>query len=113
MITDLAFYLAAIPAVFLVGLSKGGFGGSIALIGVPLMALAISPVEAAGILLPILVAMDIVGLVAWRGRGDAGVVGSMLPFSVLGVDGRLLHRGDGLGGRRQADRRTARRLVRA
>ena len=46
----------------LVGLSKGGLGGAMALMGVPLMALAIPPVQAAGILLPILIAMDAVSL---------------------------------------------------
>jgi uncharacterized membrane protein YfcA len=62
MMTDPFFYAAAIPAVIMVGLSKGGFGGAMALLGVPLMALAISPVQAAAILLPILIVMDIVSL---------------------------------------------------
>ena len=66
MIYEPIFYLCAIPAVILVGLAKGGFGGSISMIGVPLMALAISPVAAAGIMLPILIVMDVVGLIAWR-----------------------------------------------
>ncbi|MCB8839546.1 sulfite exporter TauE/SafE family protein [Aurantimonas sp. VKM B-3413] len=85
MITDPLFYLFAVPAVFLVGLSKGGFGGTIALIGVPLMAFAVSPVTAAGILLPIMIIMDLVGLFAWRGRFDRGVLASMLPAALLGV----------------------------
>ena len=85
MITDPLFYLFAVPAVFLVGLSKGGFGGTIALIGVPLMAFAVSPVTAAGILLPIMIIMDLVGLFAWRGRFDRNVLASMLPAALLGV----------------------------
>ena len=36
MLTDPNFYAVAIPAVALVGLSKGGLGGAFALIGVPL-----------------------------------------------------------------------------
>ena len=48
------FYAAAVPAVILVGLSKGGLGGAMGFVGVPLMALTISPVQAAAILLPIL-----------------------------------------------------------
>jgi uncharacterized membrane protein YfcA len=68
MITDPFFYAVAIPAVIMVGLSKGGFGGAMALLGVTLMALAISPVQAAAILLPILIVMDIVSLWSWRGN---------------------------------------------
>ncbi|RZI60190.1 MAG: sulfite exporter TauE/SafE family protein [Zymomonas sp.] len=85
MITDPIFYLYAVPAVILVGLAKGGFGGSITMIGVPLMALAISPVAAAGIMLPILIVMDVVGLLAWRGTFDRTVLRLILPASVLGV----------------------------
>ena len=85
MITDLFFYLCAIPAVVLVGISKGGLGGSVSLLGVPLMALAISPVAAAGIMLPILIVMDIVGLLAWRGTYDRAVLKLILPASIVGV----------------------------
>nr|WP_210382377.1 sulfite exporter TauE/SafE family protein [Jiella sonneratiae] len=79
------FYAVAIPAVILIGLSKGGFGGTAALVGVPLMAIAVPPVTAAGILLPILLVMDVVGLFAWRGRFDRGIVFTMLPAAALGV----------------------------
>ncbi|MEF2072979.1 sulfite exporter TauE/SafE family protein [Consotaella aegiceratis] len=85
IITDPYFYLCAIPAVILVGLAKGGFGGSMGIVGVPLMALAISPVTAAGILLPILVFMDWIGLFAWRGTFDRRVLVTMLPAALVGV----------------------------
>lgn len=61
-----AFFTFAIPAVLLVGLSKGGIGGAIGLLGVPLMSLAVDPVKAAAIFLPILIVMDIVALWSWR-----------------------------------------------
>ena len=60
MISDPWFYAVAIPAVLLVGISKGGFGGGLGTAAVPLMALVISPVQAAAILLPILCIMDLV-----------------------------------------------------
>ena len=41
------FLLFALPAIFLTGLSKGGFGGALGGIAVPLLALAISPKQAA------------------------------------------------------------------
>ncbi|MCW2306152.1 sulfite exporter TauE/SafE family protein [Rhodobium gokarnense] len=85
MISDPMFYWAAVPAVLLVGLSKGGFGGSFALLGTPLMALVIPPLQAAGIMLPILVAMDIVALTAYRRRFDKRTIAILVPAGVIGV----------------------------
>lgn len=80
------FYLLAIPAVLLVGFAKGGFSGMGAL-GMPLMALAMDPVQAAGILLPILIAQDVVGVAAFRRTWDGHVLAVMLPSAVIGVIG--------------------------
>jgi uncharacterized membrane protein YfcA len=85
LLTDPYFYAAAIPAVVLVGLSKGGLGGAMALMGVPLLALVISPVQAAAILLPILIVMDIVSLWSWRGVRDNTTLKIMLPGAMLGI----------------------------
>ena len=38
LLTNPWFYAAALPAVILAGLSKGGFGGAMGFVGVPLMA---------------------------------------------------------------------------
>lgn len=84
MITDPLFYMAAIPAVILVGLSKGGFGG-IAIMAVPLMALVISPVKAAAIMLPILLVMDAVALWSYRGTYDRTSLVALLPAAMLGI----------------------------
>lgn len=83
--TDPLFYAVAIPAVILVGLSKGGLGGSMGLVGVPLMALVMSPIQAAAVLLPILVLMDLISLWSWRGSFDAGTLRIMIPGSLLGI----------------------------
>ncbi len=85
LLSDPWFYAAALPAVILVGLSKGGFGGAMALLGVPLMSLVMSPVQAAAIMLPILVLMDIVSLWTWRGVRDAKTLKIMLPGAMLGI----------------------------
>jgi hypothetical protein len=82
---DLHFYLFAIPAVVLIGLAKGGFSGLGAL-GTPLMALGIEdPVRAAAILLPILIAQDVVGVAAFRKSWDGSVLAAMLPGAVVGI----------------------------
>lgn len=85
LLTDPSFYAAAVPAVILVGLAKGGFGGTMALLGVPLMALVVSPVQAAAILLPILIVMDVVSLWTWRGERDPTTLKLMLPGAMLGI----------------------------
>ncbi|MDX5595449.1 sulfite exporter TauE/SafE family protein [Pseudovibrio sp. SPO723] len=84
-ISDPLFYLYAIPAVLIVGLSKGGFGGGIALIGVPLMSLAVSPIKAAGIMLPILLVMDAVGLLSYRHSFNKPVLFLMIPAGCVGI----------------------------
>ncbi|GBE43854.1 sulfite exporter TauE/SafE [bacterium BMS3Bbin10] len=85
MITDPLFYAIAIPAIFLVGLAKGGFVGPLAMLGVPLMSLMISPVQAAGILLPILIAMDVFALWTYRGVYHSLNLKIMLPAAATGI----------------------------
>ena len=82
---DLHFFLYALPAVILVGLAKGGFSGLGAL-GTPLMALGMAdPVRAAAIILPILIAQDVVGVWAFRKSWDRSVLAAMVPGAVVGI----------------------------
>lgn len=81
---DPYFYLFAIPAVLLIGLAKGGFTGFGAL-GMPLIALAMDPIQGAAILLPILIAQDVVGVAAFRKSWDRYVLLVMLPGAIAGV----------------------------
>jgi uncharacterized protein len=85
LFTNPWFYAAAVPAVILVGLSKGGLGGAMGFVGVPLMALVMPPVQGAAILLPILVVMDIVSLWSWRGVYDRSILRSMMPGAMIGI----------------------------
>lgn len=85
MITDPWFYVAAVPAVLLFGIAKGGFGGGLGVLAVPLMALVISPLQAAAILLPILCLMDLVGLWAYRGKWLWPELHILVPASILGI----------------------------
>lgn len=84
MLTDPLFLVMAALAVILVGLAKGGLSGLGAL-GTPLLALAVSPIEAAAILLPILVVQDAVSVWAFRRTWDGWVIGWMLPGALLGI----------------------------
>lgn len=59
MFTDPIFYLVGYTAIFLIALSKGAFGGGLALVGVPLLSLVMSPIEAAIVVLPCITLMDL------------------------------------------------------
>lgn len=85
MMPDIQFYAVAIPAVILVGLSKGGLGGALALIGVPLLALVVPPLQAAAIFLPILIVMDLAALVIWRHYNESRSLLLLLPGAIIGI----------------------------
>lgn len=84
MITDPVFYALAVPAVILLGLSKGGFVG-VGTLALPLMALVASPIASAAILLPILIVQDAVGVWAFRRTWDAPVLQAMIPGAAIGI----------------------------
>lgn len=64
---DLAFFAVAIPAVIFAGLSKGGFGAGAGFASTPILALALPPAQAVGLMLPIFLLMDVAGMRAyWR-----------------------------------------------
>lgn len=85
MILDPLFYLAAVPAVALTGVSKGGFGGAFGFAAVPIMALVISPVQAAGLMLPILLVSDAMAVWSYRRCFDWSLIAHLLPAGVAGV----------------------------
>ena len=84
LITDPLFLAVGAIAVILLGLSKGGFAG-IGAIGTPLVALVVGPVEAAAIILPILIVQDVVGVWAFRHSWDRQILALMLPAAAIGI----------------------------
>lgn len=85
MITEPWFYVAAAVAVLIVGIAKGGLGGGIGVVAVPLMAMFVSPAQAAAIMLPVLTVMDALALrVYWR-RWDWHNLRVLLPASMVGT----------------------------
>jgi uncharacterized membrane protein YfcA len=85
LITDPIFYAAAIPALLITGISKAGFGSGLSLIAVPLIALTVPASQAAAIMLPILCAMDLAALWAYRGQWSRPNMRVMVPGGVAGV----------------------------
>lgn len=93
IITDPYFYAVTIPAVLLLGVSKSGFGAGFGSLAVPMMALAVSVPQAAAILMPVLLLMDILGMAAFRKDFDLKLLKFVVPFGLVGiVIGTLLFR---------------------
>jgi hypothetical protein len=85
MNTDPHFYLVAIPAVLLLGISKSGFGAGFGSLAVPMMALAVTVPQAVAILMPVLLLMDLLGMAAFRNSVDRALLRFLIPFGLLGI----------------------------
>jgi uncharacterized membrane protein YfcA len=85
LVTDGLFYAVSIPAVLLLGLSKSGFGSGFGSLAVPMMALAVTVPQAAAILMPILLVMDLMGLAAYRKHFDAKLLRFLIPAGLVGT----------------------------
>jgi uncharacterized membrane protein YfcA len=81
---ELQFYLVAVPAVILFGLSKGGFSG-LSLLAMPMMSLVASPIRAAAVVLPVLIVQDWVSVWAFRRDFSSRNLIILIPSSVIGV----------------------------
>lgn len=91
IITDPFFYAVAIPAVLLLGISKSGFGAGFGSLAVPVMALAVTVPQAAAILMPVLLMMDLLGIAVFRKDFDKALLKFLIPFALVGtVIGALL-----------------------
>lgn len=76
--------MAAVAAAVCVGAGKGGIP-IVGMLSVPILALTISPVTAAGLLLPVYVVSDMFGLWAYRRDFDGRVLAIILPGAMAGV----------------------------
>lgn len=79
------FWVTAVFAMILIGISKAGFGGGVGAIATPLMALTISVTDAAAILLPILIVADLFSLRHYWNVYDRKSLRLMLPGAVVGI----------------------------
>ncbi len=84
-ITDPYFYIVAVPAILLLGISKSGFGAGFGSLAVPMMALAITVPQAVAICMPLLLVMDLFGIAALRKDFDQALLKFLLPYALLGT----------------------------
>ena len=85
IITDPFFYAVAIPAVLLLGISKSGFGAGFGSLAVPLMALSVTVPQAAAVLMPVLLVMDLLGIAVFRKDFDRQLLKFLIPFALVGT----------------------------
>ncbi|PJE30558.1 Sulfite exporter TauE/SafE [Pseudooceanicola marinus] len=95
VLPDLAAVLVTLAAAGMIAFVKGAFGGGFALIGIPLMSLAMDPLTAGVVLAPLFLTMDLFGLRYWSpstwSRQDASwlvpgvLAGTLLGTVLLGV----------------------------
>ena len=85
MLTDPVFVLVAVIAILLAGVSKGGFGSGAAFAATPLVALMVRVPQAAAIMLPILCAMDLVGIITYWRKWDVQNARALMIACVPGV----------------------------
>lgn len=84
IITDPLFYMVAVPAIVALGLSKGGFAG-VGVIATPLTALYLPPLEAAALILPILIVQDVISVSWYRRDFDPWNLKVLLPGALAGM----------------------------
>jgi hypothetical protein len=84
VIADPLFYLLAVVAVTLLGLSKGGFFG-LGVMALPLMSLSVPPLQAAAIILPTVLAQDALTVWTYRRDWSAWNLKIMIPSMAAGI----------------------------
>lgn len=82
---DPYFVTIAVIAVLIVGLSKAGLLGSLGMVGVPLLSLVMPARDAAGMMLPVLLAMDAFAVWTYRKEVDWRILRIMLPGAAVGT----------------------------
>ncbi|WP_195819435.1 sulfite exporter TauE/SafE family protein [Roseobacter sp. MH60115] len=80
-----SFYLVTACAVVITGISKSGFGGGLGVMSVPLMSLYITPQLAVAILMPVLLAMDLIIVWSYRHHWNRAIVAMLLPGAAVGL----------------------------
>jgi uncharacterized membrane protein YfcA len=82
---SLAFFICAIAGVIIVGISKSGFGAGLGVLSLPLVASQSSINEALAILLPLLIAIDLVGIRRFIKNANWRILKLIIPPAFIGM----------------------------
>jgi uncharacterized protein len=83
--STLFFLLMTGLVAFMIGLAKGGLGGTLGALATPMMALVMPPAQVIGLLLPILMIADVFAVGLHWGRWDRRLVWLLIPGAIVGV----------------------------
>lgn len=78
-------WLVAALCVLVTGISKAGLGGALGGLAVPVMSIWLAPRDAVAVVLPILIATDLFGIRAWRGKAHWDDLKRLLPGALAGI----------------------------
>jgi uncharacterized membrane protein YfcA len=79
------FWLTAVIAILVIGISKAGFGGGVGALATPLLALTIPVAEAAALMLPLLILADMFALRYYYRHYDRPSLKWLLPGAMVGI----------------------------
>jgi len=79
------YYFAVGAGVLVVGIAKGGFGGGIGILAVPLLALAMKPMHMLGVMLPLLIVCDIFSNLHYIGEYEWKHLRRLVPGAAIGI----------------------------
>ena len=82
---DLSIFCFAAFGVAVFGIGKGGFAGPISMLAVPVMSFVMNPIQAAGILLPLLVLMDVMAMYIYWKKWRVDIFKIIIPASIIGI----------------------------
>lgn len=82
---SVAFWVVAVIVMLLTGLGKSGFGSGFGALATPLLALTIPAADAAALLLPLLIIMDLFTLPYYWNRFHAGHLRILLVGALVGI----------------------------
>lgn len=83
--STLVFYGVTALVFLLIGLSKGGLGGTLGAVATPLMALFMPADQVIGLLLPVLLLADVMGVYSHWGYWDPRLLRLLIPASLIGI----------------------------
>ncbi len=71
--------------IFILGVSKGGLGGTVGVLATPLMALVMPADKVIGLLLPILIIADIFAVASHWQKWDTKLIWLLIPGGIVGI----------------------------
>ncbi len=79
------FFVMTALVIFIIGLAKGGLGGTLILLATPLMAIVLPADRVIGLLLPILIIADIFAVASHWQKWDRRLVILLIPGAIVGT----------------------------